>query len=154
MSAMKTNSARMLCVLATALFLTHCGDKSSGNDDATLDGTWSLTQLIISSTMFADTLTPGVDDITGTMSLNSDSTFSSDVDIEYTVTVGPVQVPVDTTFSTTGTWSATQDSITLTDPVAGSQTFAYDLSSGSMVTTMNFTISSVPIALYLSWKKQ
>ncbi len=151
MNSIRFSSALILGLLVVSLFVTNCGDKSSGNDDdPTLDGNWALTQLIISS-IITDTLTPGVDDISGTMALNTDSTFSSNVVINYTVTVG---ITVDTTISASGTWSATQDSITLTDPVGGSQTFAYDIASGSMVTTINLAVSTFTVALIISWKKQ
>ncbi len=154
MNSVKTNSAILLSILALSLLLTNCGDKGSGNDDPTLEGTWNLTQLIINAVILNDTLTPGDDDIKGTLIFKSDDSFTSDVDISYTVTgVGQI----DTTLSMAGTWSATEDSLTMGDPITGTQTFAYDLSSKELETKNTFNIDyngvAIPVNLFLSWEK-
>lgn len=151
----KLNAPIILSMVIVALFITNCGNSSSADEEeGPLVGTWDLTQMIISSIIFKDTLTPGVDDVSGTVALNGDGTYNSNVEIHYIAIIANFPITIDTTMSSTGNWSSTDSTITFTDPQLGEQISSYEINDNTMKTASSIAISIYNINLTQTWVKQ
>ncbi len=105
-------------------------------------GTWDMTQTImVFGNTPIDTLTPGVDTVSGTITFNENSICNYNFDF-------------DTSISISGDWSTTDSSFTINDSQAGEQTFLYEITGNTMVTTGTIATSIVDLVLIQTWKKQ
>ena len=145
--------AGIVSVSLITLFASGCGNGDPTTDEE-LVGLWDMTQMVVMLDTVSYTFTPGVDTVSGTLTLNDDSTYNYYLDINDTITIGTFPVALDTTISSSGDWSATDDSLTLNDPLAGEQKFAYEIDGNTMITTGTMAISIVNVTIIQTWKKQ
>lgn len=148
-----TGLVGIVSVSLITLLASGCGNGDSTTDEG-LVGAWNLTQMIVMVDPSSDTL----DNVSGTLTLNddnNDSTFTYNLDINDTITIGTFPpIPMDTTISSSGDWSATDDSLTLNDPQVGEQKFLYEINGNTMVTTGTMAISIVNVTIIQTWRKQ
>lgn len=148
-----TGLVGIISVLLITLLASGCGNGDTTTDEE-LVGTWNMTLMTVMLDTASYTFTPGVDTVSGTFTLNNDSTYVYYLDINDTITIGTFPVALDTTISSSGDWSATDDSLTLNDPQVGEQKFAYEIDGNKMVTTGTMVISIVNVVIIQTWKKQ
>lgn len=144
----------------SVLITVNCVNNSSdtdGTESETLIGTWDLTELIVNSVLVNDTLITGVDTVEGTMVLaagSPDSFYTSSIMIKHTFIYGPVQIPIDSTLASVGTWSCTVDTLTLTDTLNSALIMPYELEKKNLVASAEIVMQNIPVTLIQTWHKQ
>ena len=142
--------------LSLIVFLTAgCGDDDPTNTPHELVGTWEMIQMIVAlGATPIDTLTPGVDTVSGTATFDEDNTCTYNVDINHTFNTPVGPIPLDTAISSSGDWTSTDSSFTISDPQAGEQTFVYDITGNTMMTTTSMAIVVGSLTLIQTWNRQ